>query len=236
MNTQFMRRRTGDASFAVCHAGDTADLAERKAHESWGIGSLPILQMLIDAVAPCPWSVTAGSTLHVDGLSRGGPRRALYSPEERVRRDRSPWTLVQGVLAPVQFVVFAVSLVLVARYLVTGSGYQIATVSILVKTIALYAIMITGSIWEKDVFDKWLFARAFFWEDVFSILVLALQTTYLFALLTGWGSPRQQMMIAIAAYAAYLINATQFLLKLRAARLESRKHPTAPVGATGGAL
>ena len=48
-----------------------------------------------------------------------------------------------------------------------------------VKTLALYAIMITGSIWEKVVFDKWLFAHAFFWEDVFSMLVLALHTGYL---------------------------------------------------------
>ena len=80
--------------------------------------------------------------------------------------------------------------------------------------------MITGSIWEKAVFGKWLFARAFFWEDVFSMLVLGLQTAYLAALLLGWGSPRQQMMIAIAAYATYAINASQFLLKLRAARLE----------------
>ena len=49
-------------------------------------------------------------------------RRPLYSPEERIRRDSSPWTLVQGVLAPLQFAVFLVSLVLVVRYLMTGNG------------------------------------------------------------------------------------------------------------------
>ena len=56
----------------------------------------------------------------------------------------------------------------------------------MVKTLVLYTIMITGSIWEKEVFGRYLFAPAFFWEDVFSMLVLALHTAYLAALFTGW--------------------------------------------------
>jgi 3-vinyl bacteriochlorophyllide hydratase len=152
----------------------------------------------------------------------------LYTAEERRRRDASPWTIVQGVLAPLQFAAFAVSLVLIGRYILTGTGYEAATISILVKTFALYAIMITGSIWEKAVFDKWLFAHAFFWEDVFSMLVLGLQTAYVGALLLGLGSPVQQMTIALAAYAAYAVNATQFLLKLRAARLEAAPKRAGP--------
>jgi 3-vinyl bacteriochlorophyllide hydratase len=174
----------------------------------------------IDAVASCPWPAHSGSHPFHDGHRAPAPKAPLYTPEERLRRDASPWTLVQGVLAPLQFVAFAISLALVLRYLATGRGYEIATASILIKTVALYAIMITGSIWEKEVFGRWLFAPAFFWEDVFSMLVLGLQTAYLAALATGWGSARQQMLIAVAAYAAYAINATQFLLKLRAARLQ----------------
>lgn len=144
----------------------------------------------------------------------------LYTPEERKRRDASPWTLVQGVLAPIQFLVFLVSLGLVLRYLTTGEGAQAATLSIVAKTLVLYLIMITGSIWEKVVFGRYLFARPFFWEDVFSMLVLALHTAYLIALVFGLLSVREQMLLALAAYATYVINATQFLLKLRAARLE----------------
>ena len=144
----------------------------------------------------------------------------LYTPEERKRRDATPWTLVQGVLAPVQFLVFLVSLALVLRYLSTGDGYQAATLSIVVKTLVLYLIMVTGSIWEKVVFGRYLFARPFFWEDVFSMLVLALHTAYLVALFFSLLSDRDLMLLALAAYASYVINATQFLLKLRAARLE----------------
>lgn len=147
-------------------------------------------------------------------------RRPLYSAEERIRRDSTVWTLVQGILAPVQFVVFLVSLFFVLRYLSTGEGWALATWSVVVKTLTLYAIMVTGCIWEKVVFGRYLFAPAFYWEDVFSMLVLALHTAYLVALFTGALSALPLMYLALAAYAAYAINAAQFILKLRAARLD----------------
>ena len=149
-----------------------------------------------------------------------GGSGALYTPEERRRRDASPWTLVQGVLAPLQFGVFLVSLVLVLRFLATGEGLAAATVSVVAKTVVLYTIMVTGALWEKEVFGRYLFARAFFWEDVVSMAVIALHTAYLAAFLSGSLEPRAQMLVALAAYAAYIVNATQFVLKLRQARLD----------------
>jgi len=146
--------------------------------------------------------------------------KALYTDEERRRRDRSVWTLVQGVLAPVQFLAFLISLALILRYLATGDGLFAAQISIVVKTLTLYAIMVTGSIWEKEVFGRYLFARPFFWEDVFSMLVLALHTAYLLCLYLDALSPAGQMVLALAAYATYVVNAGQFLWKLRLARLE----------------
>jgi 3-vinyl bacteriochlorophyllide hydratase len=147
----------------------------------------------------------------------------LYTPTQRAIRDKTPWTLVQAILAPLQFLVFLVSLGLALRYLATGQGYEIATYSIIAKTLILYVIMITGSIWEKVVFDEWLFADAFFWEDVFSMLVLGLQTLYLCALIFGWWDPKTQVLIALAAYITYVINAAQFVWKLRMARLQAAK-------------
>ena len=148
------------------------------------------------------------------------PRRQLYTAEQRARRDATRWTLVQAILAPLQFAVFAVSLGLVLWYLATGEGYTAATVSILLKTLLLYTIMVTGAIWEKVVFGKYLFAPAFFWEDVVSMLVLALHTAYLVALARDFGSEAGRMWLALAAYASYVVNAAQFLIKLRAARLQ----------------
>lgn len=146
---------------------------------------------------------------------------ALYTKAQRQRRDETIWTTVQGVLAPAQFVVFLVSLGLVLRFLLTGEGYEAATLSILVKTSFLYLIMITGAIWEKIVFGQYVFAPSFFWEDVFSFAVIALHTAYIWALFTGALSPTGEMALALAAYAAYVINAGQFLLKLRTARLQA---------------
>jgi 3-vinyl bacteriochlorophyllide hydratase len=149
-------------------------------------------------------------------------RKALYTSQERSRRDATRWTLVQGLLAPVQFAACAISVVLVLHYMATGQGLWAATVSFMVKTGLLYLIMITGCIWEKVVFGRWLFAPAFFWEDVMSMLVLALHTACLLAVITGWWGPRVQMALALLAYAAYIVNAVQFVLKLRAARRDER--------------
>jgi len=173
----------------------------------------------IDAVDSCPWGTVAGrSTIQDRRQARPGPGRPLYSADERRRRDASRWTMVQGVLAPLQFVVFFVSLCLVLRFLATGNGLAAATASVVIKTLVLYTIMITGSLWERDVFGRYLFAPAFFWEDAVSMLVLALHTAYLLALASGSVDPHLQMLIALAAYASYVVNAAQFVLKLRAAR------------------
>ena len=158
-----------------------------------------------------------------ENIARSVTPRPLYTPEERVRRDATRWTIVQGVLAPIQFLALIVSVILVVRFLQTGEGETAATISIVVKTMLLYAIMITGCIWEKVVFGCYLFAPSFFWEDMFSMMVLALHTTYLVSLYTGNLPVHDQMVLALVAYFTYAINAGQFLLKLRAARLQHTK-------------
>ena len=150
-------------------------------------------------------------------------RKPLYTPDQRARRDATVWTRVQGGLAPVQFLACAVSIVLVVRYLWADVGYGAATVSILVKTFLLYLIMVTGAIWEKVVFGQYLFAPAFFWEDVVSFGVIALHTIYLYGLMTGRIPADALMWLALVAYAAYIVNAAQFLWKLRMARLDSAR-------------
>ncbi|EKV32864.1 2-vinyl bacteriochlorophyllide hydratase BchF [Caenispirillum salinarum AK4] len=197
----------------------------------------------IAAIDGCPWTATSGLARHRAAVRRANARHAaavsrirqarpLYTPDERRRRDESPWTLVQGVLAPVQFLVFVVSLALVLRTLATGEGHALATGSVVVKTLVLYAIMVTGSIWEKRVFGRYLFARPFFWEDMVSMLVLALHTAYLGAVAFGWLDATGQLLLALAAYAAYVVNAGQFVLKLRAARRQERDEAAAGLPAS----
>ena len=134
---------------------------------------------------------------------------------------------------------FLISLWLVVAYLLTGDGYGLATVSVIVKTAVLYTIMITGSVWEKVVFGKWLFVPAFFWEDVVSMGVIALHTAYLIALATGWLGTDGQLLLALAAYLVYVVNAAQFLWKLRCARLDearARRAADSPLAAATPAL
>jgi len=148
--------------------------------------------------------------------------RPLYTEEERRRRDASPWTKVQGVLAAAQFFVFLASVILVLRTLLTGDGLWAANASVVVKTLTLYTIMVTGAIWEHDVYGQYLFAPAFFWEDVVSMGVIALHTAYIVALVGGYLGTRELMLLALAAYATYVVNAGQFIWKLRRARLDRR--------------
>ena len=91
-----------------------------------------------------------------DGLAASPPapsrsaapaRAPLYTPAERARRDATRWTVVQAILAPLQLIVMLASVVLVLRYLRTGEGLWAANASVVLKTLVLYAIMVTGAIW-----------------------------------------------------------------------------------------
>ncbi len=186
----------------------------------------------------------ASSTTSPDVVASGTPatargvkrvKKPLYTPEQRRRRDETKWTLVQGILAPLQLLAMLVSVVLVLRYLNTGEGLLAANVSVVVKTVFLYVIMITGAIWEKVVFDQYLFHEAFFWEDVVSFGVIAVHTAYLWGLFAGW-DPRVNLTIALVAYVIYTVNAIQFLLKLRAARLLEAEMAAAAAAASAGSL
>jgi 3-vinyl bacteriochlorophyllide hydratase len=176
------------------------------------------LSDLINTFDNSPWPAT---TRRCCGTVEPRVTSLVYTPEQRRRRDSSPWTMVQGLLAPLQFLAFLASTGLVLHYLIAGHGYEAATISVVVKTGFLYAIMITGSMWEKAVFGRYLLAPAFFWEDMFSFLVIALHTAYLLALVTGALTSQQMMLLALTAFAAYVVNAGQFVLKLRAVRREA---------------
>jgi 3-vinyl bacteriochlorophyllide hydratase len=158
-----------------------------------------------------------------------GGHHPLYTPEQKVLRDNSVWTLIQGILAPIQFAVFLFSLYLVLQYMFTGTGYEEASRSVVLKTGFLLLIMVTGAIWEKVIFGQFLFAPAFFWEDVFSFAVIALHLLYVYGLSYTNMAPMPLMFIALAAYAAYVVNAGQFIWKLRMARLQAAANEAANI-------
>jgi 3-vinyl bacteriochlorophyllide hydratase len=135
---------------------------------------------------------------------------SLYTPEQMQRRDSSVWTKVQAVLAPVQFIAFLISFGLVIRYLTSGEGYAIATASVLIKIALLWAITITGMIWEKEIFGHYFMAKEFFWEDLGNLVAIITHNLYFVAQALAW-SDRSIMLLMLAAYCTYLINCAQFV-------------------------
>jgi 3-vinyl bacteriochlorophyllide hydratase len=148
----------------------------------------------------------------------------MYTPEQIARRNASPWTRVQIILAPIQFLAFIISFALVVRYLATGDGYWVATISVWVKIALIWAITITGMLWEKDVYDHYFMAREFFWEDLGNLIAILTHNAYFVVQWLGW-SQREVMLVMLVAYIAYLFNATQFVIKgIRSARQRRAMH------------
>lgn len=146
-----------------------------------------------------------------------------YTPEQLAKREASIWTKVQMVLAPVQFIAFLVSFSLVVRYLLTGEGYLIANVSVLIKIALLWAITITGMIWEKEIFGHYFLAREFFWEDVGNAVAMVTHNVYFIA---QWlhAPERTVMVIMLLAYCTYLVNCAQFVRRGIAAGRQRRQN------------
>lgn len=137
---------------------------------------------------------------------------AAYTPEQLARRNASIWTKVQTFLAPVQFLAFLISLSLVVRYLVTGDGYMAASISVLIKIALLWAITITGMIWEKAIFGQYFLAPEFFWEDVGNLVAIIAHNLYFVAAGLHW-SNQAVMTLMLLAYCTYLINCAQFAVR-----------------------
>lgn len=136
----------------------------------------------------------------------------MYTPEQLARREASPWTRVQMILAPIQFVAFLISFFLVVRYLATDQGYLAATISVWIKILLIWALTITGMLWEKDVYGRYFMAREFFWEDLGNLIAILTHNAYFIVQWSGW-ERRPVMFVMLFAYITYLLNATQFIVK-----------------------
>ena len=142
----------------------------------------------------------------------------MYTPDQLRRREASRWTKVQIILAPIQFVAFIVSFGLVIHYLITGDGFLAATISVWVKIALIWALTITGMLWEHDMYDHYFMAKEFFWEDLGNLIAIITHNLYFVA--KGMGADERTVMwVMVFAYVTYLFNAAQFLVRgVRSAR------------------
>ena len=151
-----------------------------------------------------------------------------YTPEQLEKRNLSVWTKVQGILAPIQFVAFIAGLAVTVLYKL-GMGidnFTWVTAFIILKTAIFLLIFITGAFFEKDVFDKYVFAPEFFWEDIGSTIAIIIHLAYFILFYMGLDE-NVLIWTALLAYLSYLINAAQFLFRLIIEKQHAKKTQTA---------
>ncbi|MCP4717117.1 MAG: 2-vinyl bacteriochlorophyllide hydratase [Deltaproteobacteria bacterium] len=136
----------------------------------------------------------------------------MYTPEQLARRKASIWTPIVTVLSILQFLAFIISFYLVIRFLSTGQGYTLATISVWVKITMLWCITLAGMLWEKDVYGHYFMCKEFFWEDMGNLIAMLTHNAYF---IVQWMSfdPKKVMLVMLFAYITYLFNFGQFMLK-----------------------
>jgi 3-vinyl bacteriochlorophyllide hydratase len=137
---------------------------------------------------------------------------STYTPEQMERRNKSVWTKVQIITAPIQMLFFFVSTGFVIYTLLTGELFVITNITVVIKIVILYFMCITGMFWEKEVFGHYYFAPQFFWEDFVTTIVMVAHTTYFIAIFLGVNS-HDLMILILVAYSTFFLNAIQYILK-----------------------
>lgn len=137
-----------------------------------------------------------------------------YTPEQLDKRNKSIWTKVQLILAPIQFVVFLIGVALTIYYY-TGviDNFAWVTWAILIKTIFLVVLFVTGAFFEKEIFGIWVYSPEFFWEDIGSTIATTVHFLYFVLAYLGY-SETVLIWTALAAYFTYVVNAIQYLVRI----------------------
>ncbi len=129
------------------------------------------------------------------------------------RRKASIWTRVHPIFAIGQLGIFVVSLVLLGLYFFHVVSFATVYLSVLVKIFAMIGAIVSGSLWERDVFGPWWFAHEFFLEDVMTLNVFVLHVGFLITVY-AWPSNEQAMIVMLLlAYGAYGFNAVQYIVR-----------------------
>ena len=137
----------------------------------------------------------------------------------RERRKASIWTAIHPLFALGQLLVFFVSVALFVAYLRHAVQFEAVHVSVLVKIAMMVGAVVTGALWEHDVYGHWWFAPEFLFEDVMTLVVFLLQLSYLAMVWLHPGDMVPIVAMLIAAYAVYVANVAQYIHKTQRRRL-----------------
>ncbi len=145
-------------------------------------------------------------------MAEGMPRLlSLKTVQER--RDASIWTRIHPIFAIGQLGVFVVSVALLVLNAVHVVPFTAVYLSVLFKIILMVGAIVTGSLWEHDVFGEWWFAEEFFVEDAMTVNVFLLHVGVVI-----WYFQQPQNLGPIAgllvfAYVIYAINVAQYIIQ-----------------------
>lgn len=134
------------------------------------------------------------------------------------RRDASVWTRIHPIFAIGQLGVFVVSAALLALYAFHAVPFTAVYLSVLMKIVLMLGAIVTGSLWEHDVFGEWWFADEFFVEDVMTLNVFLLHVG---VVVWYFAQPDRLGPVAgllVFAYVIYTINVAQYIIQHAGAR------------------
>lgn len=129
------------------------------------------------------------------------------------RRAASVWTKIHPIFALGQLLAFVVSVGLLFAYFRDGVSFDVVHESVLVKVALMLGAIVTGALWEKDVFGKYWFAPEFMGEDTMTVNVFILHIGYLVMAVTHPENITAQIGTLIIAYGVYIANVTQYVLR-----------------------
>jgi 3-vinyl bacteriochlorophyllide hydratase len=135
------------------------------------------------------------------------------TPEQRERKRKSVWTIAHLPFALGQLMAFFVSVVFLIGFFRGTATFEALHTSVLVKIGLMAGALITGSLWEHDVYGKWWFAPEFFLEDLMTFNVVLLQGAYLYYMYVVHAPIGTLTGLLVAGYTVYLINVVQYIVR-----------------------
>jgi 3-vinyl bacteriochlorophyllide hydratase len=138
------------------------------------------------------------------------------------RRAASLWTRVHPVFAIGQLGVFVVSLGLLVLYFFHLVDFETVFISVLIKIAFMLGAIVTGALWEHDVYGKWWFAHEFFLEDVMTLNVFLMHAGFLVTVYAWPTNIRAMLAVLSVAYLAYGLNVVQYVVRNHLTREDLR--------------
>jgi 3-vinyl bacteriochlorophyllide hydratase len=159
-------------------------------------------------------TITVPPNADVYDYGEGDVQVTYGNSEEMVaRRSASVWTKIHPVFALGQLLAFFVSLGLLIGYFRGAVSFDVVHQSVLVKVALMVGAIITGALWEKDVFGAYWFAPEFMAEDTMTVNVFILHASYLLMAVAHPENVSLLIGMLIVAYGVYVANVAQYVVR-----------------------